>query len=160
MSGIGDIAVRLERPLPEDHSFGNVRPILHEVLHALERLADTGEPTTIDLRAMPFGPGEEQKLEEALGTGEIAIRLDALGESRIVECAFPGVWLITHYNSHGEIMARLIEIAEVPAIIRAESPDLRSGATALRQRLEEGARDDDTTDAAMPEPHNTTDETG
>jgi len=160
VSGIRDIGVRVETPLPEDHSFGNVRPILHEVLHALERLADTGEPTTIDLRALPFGPGEEERLEEALGTGEVAIRMEALGESRIVECAFPGVWLITHYNSHEEIMARLIEIAEVPAIIRAESRDMRAGAASLRRRLEESGREHESTDAATPQPHNTTHETG
>jgi hydrogenase-1 operon protein HyaF len=135
MSGIDDIGVRIEPPVPDDHSFGNVRPILHEVLHALDRLLETGEPTTIDLRAMPFGPGEEERLEEALGTGEITVTLDAMGESRIVECAFPGVWLVTHYNGHDEIMARLIEITEVPEIIRAERRELRTGAERLRRSL-------------------------
>ena len=37
---------------------GNVRPILNEVIHAIDRLLDTGEATTIDLASLPFGPGE------------------------------------------------------------------------------------------------------
>jgi hydrogenase-1 operon protein HyaF len=157
---LGAIAVRVEPPAPEHHSFGNVTPILHEVLHALERLADTGEPTSIDLRSLPFGPGEEERLEEALGTGEVAIRMDALGESRIVECAFPGVWLITHYNSHEEIMARMIEITEVPDIIRAGPRDMRRGAEVLRRRLEDADADHETPDADAPQPRNTTHERG
>ena len=39
---------------------GNARPVLHEVLHALRRLHEGGGPTTIDLHAIPFGPGDEQ----------------------------------------------------------------------------------------------------
>ena len=64
---------------------GNVEPILGEILHALDRLLDDGEPTIIDLGRLPFGPGEIEHLELRLGTGEINAELDALGASRIRE---------------------------------------------------------------------------
>ena len=65
--------------------YGNVRPLLSEILHAIDRLLDTGEPTTIDLAGLPFGPGELEHLEATLGEGELGARLDALGTSRIRE---------------------------------------------------------------------------
>ena len=45
---------------------GNVTPILNEIKHALNTLIETGESTTIDLRALPMAPGEEQQLESML----------------------------------------------------------------------------------------------
>ncbi len=57
---------------------GNVQPLLYEVYHALKRLLETGEVTVIDLRALPLAPGEEAKIEQKLGTGEVHARIDAL----------------------------------------------------------------------------------
>ena len=69
--------------------YGNVRPLLGEVLHAVDRLLDTGEPTTIDLAGLPFGPGELEHLEEMLGTGEVTATLDALGTAISVKRPVP-----------------------------------------------------------------------
>ena len=55
---------------------GNALPVLHEVLHALRRLSGNGDPTIIDLRSIPFGPGDEQALLETLGEGEISATLE------------------------------------------------------------------------------------
>jgi len=52
-----------------ERSTGNVVPLLHEIRHALERLADTGECTAIDLRSLPLAPGEGDVLESMLGEG-------------------------------------------------------------------------------------------
>ena len=46
------------------------------------RLADTGEPTRIDLAALPFGPGDEKRLLGWLGRGEVSATIDALGPTR------------------------------------------------------------------------------
>ncbi len=37
----------------------NVRPLLHQVRHALDNLISHGETTIIDLRSIPLAPGEE-----------------------------------------------------------------------------------------------------
>ena len=116
--------------------YGNVRPLLSEVLHAIDRLLDTGEPTTIDLAGLPFGPGEREHLEATLGTGEIAAELDALGTSRIRETAYPGVWWLEHRNAHDEIVGRYIEITHVPEILTSQDADIAAGRARLGEQFE------------------------
>jgi hydrogenase-1 operon protein HyaF len=115
---------------------GNVRPLLSEVLHAVDRLLDTGEPTTIDLAGLPFGPGELEHLEATLGTGELAAELDALGKSRIRETAYPGVWWLEHRNAHDEIVGRYIEITRVPEILTSQDADIAAGRARLGEQFE------------------------
>ena len=64
---------------------GNVTPILNEIKHALNSLIETGESTTIDLRAMPMAPGEMQQIESLLGTGEVTATINAMGSSTVNE---------------------------------------------------------------------------
>ena len=87
-----------------------MRPILNEVIHAIDRLLDDDEPTVIDLARLPFGTGEARELEATLGTGELVAELDALGSSRIRETAYPGVWWLEHRNTSGEVVGRYLEI--------------------------------------------------
>ena len=112
---------------------GNVRPIINEVLHAVDRLLETNEATTIDLAGLPFGPGELEYLEAALGTGELSAKLDALGTSRIRETAFPGVWWLEHRNAHDEVVGRYLEITRTPEILSSQDVDIIAG----RARLED-----------------------
>ena len=97
MSGPESISLAVEVPKVAQE-WGNALPILHEVRHALERLATTGAPGIIDLRAIPFGPGDEARLLARLGRGEVEAVINALGETRIWESAIPAVWVIDHYN--------------------------------------------------------------
>ena len=116
--------------------YGNVRPLLNEVLHAIDRLLDTGEPTTIDLAGLPFGPGELEQLEATLGAGELAAVLDALGTSRIRETAYPGVWWLEHRNAHDEIVGRYIEITHIPEILSSQDADIAAGRARLEEQFE------------------------
>jgi hydrogenase-1 operon protein HyaF len=124
MQKLQDIAVRVEATdgLPLNHS--NATPIMHEVLHALQRLAHDNESTTIDLRAIPFGPGDEEQLFNQLGVGEIQIELNSLGRSLISETAFSGVWLVDHRNADDQRIALQIEITPVPSILLAQQEDV------------------------------------
>jgi hydrogenase-1 operon protein HyaF len=117
---------------------GNVRPLLNEVLHAVDRLLETGEPTTIDLAGLPFGPGELEHLEATLGMGELSAKLDALGTSRIRETAFPGVWWLEHRNVHDEIVGRFIEITRTPEILSSQEADIIAGRARLEDQLDQG----------------------
>ncbi len=114
---------------------GNVEPILSEILHALDRLLDEGETTVIDLGRLPFGPGEIEKLEQTLGTGEISAELDALGASRIRETIYPGVWWLEHYNAASELAGRYIEITRVPDILKSQDADVAAGRARLHERI-------------------------
>jgi hydrogenase-1 operon protein HyaF len=120
---------------------GNVEPIMNEVAHALDRLLDEQGPTVIDLASLPFGPGELERLEERLGTGELAAELNALGESHIRETAYPGVWWLEHRNTDGEVVGRYIEITRVPEILLSQDADIQAGRAQLVAALEEGRTD-------------------
>lgn len=135
MQKLQNIAVRgaATDGLPPDHS--NAIPIMHEILHALRRLADYGESTTIDLHAIPFGPGDEERLLALLGCGEIQVELNSLGRSLIWETAYSGVWLVDHRNADDQRVALQIEITPIPAILSAQTEDLLDAISRLEERL-------------------------
>lgn len=130
MSLIGEIPVQVEA------THGNVRPILFEVLHALDRLLDEDTPTTIDLAGLPFGPGELDGLEALLGEGELVATLDALGNSRIRETAYPGVWWIEHRNVNNEVVGRYLEVTRLPEILCSQDADIGAGRARLGEKIE------------------------
>lgn len=115
---------------------GNVQPLLHEIFHALQRFVDTGEVTVIDLRALPLAPGEEEHIEQKLGSGEVKARIDALGPSEIIETAIAGVWLVTHFNAENEILGRYIEICRIPSILESQDQDIEYGIEDMEALLE------------------------
>ncbi|MGD9163588.1 MAG: hydrogenase expression/formation C-terminal domain-containing protein [Chromatiales bacterium] len=139
MQKLQDIAVRVEATdgLPLDHS--NATPIIHEILHALCRLADAGESTLIDLHAIPFGPADEKELLSQLGIGEIKIELNTLGRSLIHETAYSGVWLIDHRNADDQRIALQIEVSPVPSILLAQKEDVSDAIERLKDWLNPSA---------------------
>jgi len=120
---------------PGDVSTGNVEPLLHEVRHALQRWLDDGEVTVIDLRSIPMGPGEEDRIIGELGRGEVQARMSALGPSEIFETRFPGVWLVTHWNNDEEVIGKFIEICDMPRLLKAQEEDIREGLELLDTHL-------------------------
>ncbi|MCB1724263.1 MAG: hydrogenase accessory protein HupE [Gammaproteobacteria bacterium] len=129
-TGLSQIGVRVV-----DAKTGNVPLLLTEIRHAVERLLDSGETHVIDLLALPLAPGEDKRIEQALGRGEASARVDALGPSEFQETAFAGVWLVTHFNAAGEIVGRFVEIAPVPEILQAPEADIRDGLRRLADAL-------------------------
>lgn len=133
MTSLDNIGVQVEQ------SHGNVEPLLHEIVHALDRLIERRESTVIDLSGLPFAPGEVERLEARLGRGELNAELDALGASSIRETAFPGVWWLEHRNTNGELMGRYIEITHTPQILAAQDADISAGRASLDKELGHGA---------------------
>lgn len=130
MTSLDEIGVQI------DATHGNVRPILNEVLHALDRLIDTDESTTIDLASLPFAPGELESLEASLGAGEVSAQLDALGTSSIRETLYPGVWWIEHRNVYDEVVGRYIEVTRMPEILSSQFADICAGRARLGEQFE------------------------
>ena len=110
-----------------DAGSGNLPLLLNEIRHALEQLLASGAVHTIDLRTIPLGPGEEERLLETLGVGELSASFDALGRSELQECSYPGVWRITHWNTAGEVTGRFIEVSYAPALLAADPDEIRAG---------------------------------
>ncbi|OOZ44221.1 hydrogenase expression/formation protein [Solemya velum gill symbiont] len=115
----------------------NVEPLLHEVKHALERLATEDETSVIDLRSIPLAPGEEDRILEILGLGEVVARLNVLGSSDVVETEYSGVWVVTHYNENEETIGRFIEVTRMPEILRSQAEDVAETSERLALRLED-----------------------
>ena len=124
------VAVKFNIQSGDDLTF-NVKPLLHEVKHALDNLIETGHTTIIDLRSIPLAPGEEDKILSTLGQGEVKAELNALGLSEITETQYAGVWIVTHYNDEQEIISRFIEVTTMPEILCSQTEDIMAAYSRL-----------------------------
>lgn len=106
---------------------GNAPPLLHELLAMGRRLLADGESSAIDLAALPLTPADLDWLREQLGQGEIAVTLQANGESTLEETGCPGIWWITHRNEQGAVTTQLLEVAFVPELVQAHPQDVQRG---------------------------------
>ena len=106
---------------------GNALPLLRELLELVRRLLETGETSAIDLSALPLTPADLDWLRDKLGAGEIAVTLQASGESTLNETACPGVWWVTHHNEQGAVTSQFIEVAFVPELVKAHPQDVALG---------------------------------
>jgi hydrogenase-1 operon protein HyaF len=122
-------------PVTAEVATGNVEPLLHEIRHALQRLAEGKEGTVIDLKRLPLAPGEEERIEATLGTGEVRAEVDALGPTLIQETSYPGVWLITHKNADDVVVARFVEVTYIPELLRSQQADIDAGINRLENEL-------------------------
>jgi hydrogenase-1 operon protein HyaF len=111
---------------------GNAPPLLREISELLRRLLETGESAAIDLSALPLTPPDLDWLRDKLGEGEIAVTLQASGESTLNETACPGVWWVTHRNEQGAVTSQFIEVTLVPELVKAHPQDVEIG----REHLE------------------------
>jgi hydrogenase-1 operon protein HyaF len=108
-----------------------VNAILQELSWKLTDLATAGRNSMIDLRRLPLTPPEYDQLKELLGRGELAIELNALGVSNIVETRFSGVWWVTHMNAAGDKVGDVLEVALVPELVGATTSEVATAAEAL-----------------------------
>lgn len=106
---------------------GNAPPLLRELAEGVRRLLETGEPSAIDLSALPLTPADLEWLHEKLGSGEISVTLQANGESTLDETACPGIWWVTHRNEQGAVASQFIEVTFVPELVKAHPQDVRLG---------------------------------
>ena len=114
---------------------GNADPVLHEIQSLLNDLVTAGKSASIDLRSLPLLPGDYEKLKEVLGRGEVSATIDAMGPTQVRETAVHGVWWVTHYNNDETVIAELIEVTDMPEILRTHPVDARAGLDLLQSRL-------------------------
>lgn len=127
-----DIGVRVD---PGYGLGAGAEALLHQIATGLDRLAREGEADAIDLGRLPLSPGERDRLQQTLGTGEVQATLNVDGESHIRETAIPGVWWVEHRDARGERIADLIEITRIPPILCTSVDDIGRGAAQLRARI-------------------------
>ena len=121
----------IDAPSAEPGLTGNAPPLLRELVELVRRLLETGEPSAIDLSALPLTPADLDWLRERLGNGEIGVTLQASGESTLDETACPGVWWVTHHNEQGAVTSQFIEVTFVPELVKAHPRDVAIGRESL-----------------------------
>jgi hydrogenase-1 operon protein HyaF len=130
MSALDRIAVRVVNPA--DAPTGNARALLRELLVLLEAWVARGEAASIDLRSLPLSPGDYAELRTALGEGAVSARIEAMGPTEVRESRYPGVWWVTHRNAANDVVAELIEVCDVPALLRSPPEDAAAGLERFR----------------------------
>ena len=134
MSAIDKIGVKVVAAM--DLPTGNVKALLHEIAGLLEVWVQKGEAASIDLRSLPLSRGDYDELGAALGVGAVTASVDAIGASDVHETRYAGVWRVTHRNEAGEVVADLIEVCDMPAILRAPVEDVADGLLRLKDALD------------------------
>jgi hydrogenase-1 operon protein HyaF len=114
---------------------GGVAAILTELVTLLERLADVGTASAIDLRSLPMSPQDRVELERALGDGEVQASVTAQGVSTIRETGIAGIWWVEHRDAQGAPVAEFLEVTRVPQILAAAPDDISAAAAALRAQI-------------------------
>jgi hydrogenase-1 operon protein HyaF len=126
------IPIHVITPTPGEPGLtGNAPPLLRELAEQVKRLLASGEPSAIDLSALPLTPADLDWLHDKLGDGEIAVTLQASGDSTLNETACPGVWWVTHHNEQGAVTSQFIEVAFVPELVKAHPQDVAIGLETL-----------------------------
>lgn len=134
MNSLDRIGLRVvSTTVTADHSY--VPALLREIEALLTRLVGTGHSGRIDLRSLPLLPGDDERLADALGSGEVDAVIEALGETHVRETGVAGVWWVTHTNADGETVAAFIDITLMPDMLMTHADDARAGLAQLRSRL-------------------------
>ena len=120
---------------PAPSPAANAPALLQEIAAALDVLLLSGRRHCIDLGSLPLSPADRDLLRETLGTGEIRMELEALGNSRIEETGVPGVWWVRHSSEDGILLTESLEVCHVPEIVPADTTDIAIGLQRLRQRI-------------------------
>ncbi len=142
LNGI-DLPVEVTEP-----ATGMSRAVLGELAEHLSALTQRGETHQIDLTSLPMTSGDVQELAGLLGQGEVDITLSTIGDSKVYETAYSGIWWVKHYAADEQLIAELIEVAEIPEIIKSQAPDIEQSVAALNQLIEQTASSKDTGDDA------------
>jgi hydrogenase-1 operon protein HyaF len=109
---------------------------LNEVQAALIELDATGKTHAIDLRQLPrMSPETFQALRDALAQGEVSAVVEAQIKVEVIETQYPGVWWLRHLNERGEISTEIIEITEMPEILKPHRVEIGAGLQKLTERL-------------------------
>lgn len=131
------IAAAIEPIEPEERGavdWALIRAVLRRIEEALLSFIEQGQAGAIDLRGVPhMDAATYQSLQETLGMGEVSATVTADIRVEVRESRYPGVWWLTHINERGATVTEVIEITDVPAILRSHVTDMRIGLERLQR---------------------------
>jgi hydrogenase-1 operon protein HyaF len=114
-----------------------VSRVLKEVQAALSDWQASGQTHAIDVRQLPrMSPATYQALRDALSQGEVSAVVDAQVKVEVAETQYAGVWWVRHLNEREEVATEIIEITDMPAILRSHRVEINAGLQKLTERLQ------------------------
>ncbi len=137
MTQLSEIAVKVVNINEPDAPSSQVKALLQELQSMLYNLVHTGESASVDIRSLPITPGDYDYLKSLLGEGEVSAAINALGTTKIVETEIPGVWWVTYYNAETAILTEIIEVTELPDILKTQHQDLQQAITLFQSKIGE-----------------------
>ncbi|MBK8534831.1 MAG: hypothetical protein IPL59_06730 [Candidatus Competibacteraceae bacterium] len=136
MPHLSDIPVCVDLNDNKESNLAIAKTVLNEIRALIAQLINSGKTGAIDLRQRPRMRAETyQYLKDALSSGEVTAVVDAAVKVEVRETQFPGVWWLTHYNEQGAIVTEIIEITEIPEILKPHIADMRAGLKRFDQIL-------------------------
>ncbi|MGO8953522.1 MAG: hydrogenase expression/formation C-terminal domain-containing protein [Rhodomicrobium sp.] len=100
--------------------------VLREIPVLMQRLLETGETGTIDLRSLPMTDWDRRQIAERLGEGEVKAFVTVGGTSTVTETQFAGVWWIRHEGADGRVAAEQVVVARAPEFLLAHPADIEA----------------------------------
>lgn len=123
------------RSLPNPSQGENAYALLHEIVACLQTLLTDGEPSRIDLQAIPLGEEDATLLRENLGEGPIQAEVADEGYVQIIETAIAGVWWLVELDEDEQVLAEYLEINFTPEVLQISAELVEDGRSALQARL-------------------------
>ncbi len=128
----------IQIPLEIHHSSsGMARALFNELAQHLQQLVDQDSEHIVDLFNLPISDQDKQELEQLLGKGEVEITLTTVGESRIFETSYNGIWWIRHYAADELLISEFIEVSWIPEIIKSHPSDVALSADRMKKIIQQ-----------------------
>ena len=96
-------------------------------------LVEQASEHSVDLFSLPITEHEKQELEQLLGKGEVDITLTTVGNSRIFETSYNGIWWVRHYAADELLISEFIEVTWIPEIIKSHPSDVALSADRMKK---------------------------
>jgi hydrogenase-1 operon protein HyaF len=71
-----------------------------------------------------------------LAQGEVTALINAEIKVEVTETQYPGVWWLRHFDADGEITTEVIEITDMPAILKPHRVGIHAGVQKLAKHLQ------------------------
>ncbi len=124
----------LQIPIEINHgSSAMARALFNELAQHLQKLVEQGKEHTVDLFSLPVNDQDKQELEQLLGKGEVDITLTTVGESRIFETSYNGIWWVRHHAADALLISEFIEVTWIPEIIKSHPSDVELSADRMKK---------------------------
>ena len=123
--------------LPNPSQGENAYALLYEIVDCLRRLLEDGQPSRIELDAIPLSEADLDVLRENLGEGPIQAEVvdEDDGIVQISETGIAGVWWLVELDADEVVRGEYLEVNTLPEVMQLPLDIIEEGRNALQARL-------------------------